>query len=202
MKPQVRMRRTAAFVRLLGEQTTASGAAHGRLTGPARYWPAGRLDDKGMDRDWPFRSTGTSAVPRRAQQLPGTPAVGRLLRFVITGALTTATAYLVFVGLISFGVHYLVANVFAWSLSLLVGFAINRRFTFQIRGATDRTRHFGLYVLGAVLQLMLGSFGYWVLIGRLRLDATPAFALNLIVTSTFNYLFLNLVAFRPAEANR
>jgi len=128
--------------------------------------------------------------------------MGRLLRFVITGALTTATAYVVFVGLIAVGVYYLVANVFAWGLSLLVGFVVNRRFTFQIRGATDRTRHFGLYILGALLQLMLGSIGYWVLIGRLRLDPTPAFALNLIVTSTFNYLFLSLVAFRPAEAKR
>src|SRR5215472_8671898 len=150
------MRRTATLVRLLGEQATPTGPAHGRLTRPAGYWPAGPLDDKGMDRDWPFRSTGISAVPRRAQQLPGMPAMGRLLRFVITGALTTATAYLVFVGLISAGVHYLIANVFAWGLSLLVGFAVNRRFTFQIAGATDRTRHFGLYLLGAVLQLMLG----------------------------------------------
>ena len=153
-----------------------------------------------MDRDRPFLSTGISAVLRRAQQLSGTPAMGRLLRFVITGALTTATAYVVFIGLIAVGVYYLVANVFAWGLSLLVGFAVNRRFTFQIRGATDRTRHFGLYVLGAVLQLMLGSIGYWVLIGRFHLDPTPAFVLNLIVTSTFNYLFLSLVAFRPTEA--
>ena len=202
MKPQVPMRQAVTFVRLSGEQTPPTGPAHGRLTRPARYWPAGPLDDKGMDRDWPFRSTGISAVPRRAQQMPRTPAMGRLLRFAITGLLTTATAYLVFVGLISVGVHYLVANVFAWGLSLLVGFSVNRRFTFQIRAATDRTRHFGLYVLGAVLQLVLGSFGYWVLIGRLHLDKTPAFALNLIVTSTFNYLFLSLVAFRPAEARR
>jgi hypothetical protein len=51
-------------------------------------------------------------------------------------------------------------------------------------------------VLGSLLQLGLGLGGYALLIGRLRLDATPAFILNTAVTATFNFLFLRFVTFR------
>lgn len=155
-----------------------------------------------MDLGRPFRFAEISAPLRRAWEKTRSPGAGRLLRFCLTGLLTTATAYVVFVGLIALGVHYLIANVFAWGVALLVGFVVNRRFTFGITGADGRSRHFGLYLLGAGLQLMLGSVGYAILIGYLRLDPTPAFAVNIIITATFNYLFLSLVTFRPAAAKR
>jgi putative flippase GtrA len=124
----------------------------------------------------------------------------RLIRFGLTGALTTALSFCVFIGLIHLGVHYEVASVASWVLGLVVGFVINRRFTFGISGAGRRTRDFTFYVLGSLLQLGLGLTGYALLIGRLRLDPTPAFVVNTAVTASFNYLFLNFVTFRRADA--
>ena len=120
----------------------------------------------------------------------------RLIRFGLTGVVTTALAYVVFVGLVHAGVHYAIASAASWASGLTVGFVLNRRFTFGISGARHRGRDFTLYVLGAVLQLLLGLAGYAVLIGRLRLDPTPAFVLNTAVTATFNFLFLRFVTFR------
>ncbi len=120
----------------------------------------------------------------------------RLIRFGLTGALTTAFSYGVFIGLIHLGLYYEIASVASWALGLCVGFALNRRFTFGISGADRRTRDFSFYVLGSLLQLGLGLGGYALLIGRLRLDATPAFILNTAVTATFNFLFLRFVTFR------
>jgi putative flippase GtrA len=122
----------------------------------------------------------------------------RLIRFGLTGLVTTAIAYVVFVGLIHIGVHYLPAATVAWAASLTVGFVVNRRFTFGIAGAERRKRDFGLYVVGAVLQLLVSLGGYALLIGQLRLAATPAFAVNLVATTSFSYLFLSLVTFRRA----
>ena len=122
----------------------------------------------------------------------------RLIRFGLTGALTTALSYVVFVGLIQLGLFYEFASAASWAVGLVVGFLINRRFTFGIIGAQRRGRDFTLYLGGAVLQLGLGLAGYAVLIGRLRLDPTPAFVLNTMVTATFNFLFLRFVTFRRA----
>jgi putative flippase GtrA len=122
----------------------------------------------------------------------------RLVRFGLTGALTTALSYVVFVGLIRLAVFYEVASVASWALGLVIGFAINRRFTFGIEGANRRTRDFALYCIGSLLQLGLGMAGYALLIGRLHLGPTPAFILNTGVTATFNFLFLRFVTFRRA----
>ncbi|HTX49814.1 MAG TPA: GtrA family protein [Caulobacteraceae bacterium] len=124
--------------------------------------------------------------------------MNRLLRFGLTGLLTTAIAYVVMAGLMRVGVFYLVAATASWAASLCVGFAINRRFTFQIRGAAQSKRDFGFYVLGAVLQLLVGWAGYGVLIGELHLRVTPAFAINLVFTTGFSFLFMRFVTFRRA----
>jgi putative flippase GtrA len=125
----------------------------------------------------------------------------RLIRFGLTGALTTALSYVVFVSLIRLRMYYEAASAASWAIGLVVGFAANRRFTFGISGADRRKRDFTLYILGSLLQLGLGLAGYALLIGRLRLDPTPAFILNTSVTATFNFLFLRFVTFRRVEKN-
>ena len=124
----------------------------------------------------------------------------RLIRFGLTGALTTAFSYGVFVGLIRLGTYYEVASAASWALGLLVGFFLNRRFTFGVSGADRRKRDLTLYLVGSSLQLGLGLTVYALLIGRLRLDPTPAFLLNTLVTATFNFLFLRFVTFRRVYA--
>jgi putative flippase GtrA len=125
-------------------------------------------------------------------------AVYRLLRFGLTGLLTTAIGYVVMAGLMRLGVYYVIPAASSWGASLSIGFAINRRFTFQIRGAEQSKRDFGFYALGAVLQLLLGMAVYSVVIGRWRLPITPAFAINLIFTASFSFLFMRFVTFRRA----
>ncbi|HUO11569.1 MAG TPA: GtrA family protein [Caulobacteraceae bacterium] len=122
--------------------------------------------------------------------------MGRLIRFGLTGVVTTGISYLVFVGLLRLGVNYLVACTISWAAALTVGFAINRRFTFGIVGGEKRRRDFGFYLAGAVCQLGLGLAGYRVLIGQWRLDPTLAFGLNLVLVTTFSFLFMRFVTFR------
>ncbi len=123
----------------------------------------------------------------------------RLIRFGFTGALTTALSYVGFIGLIRLGIYYELASVVSWALGLVLGFSLNRRFTFGISGAERRTRDFSLYLVGSLLQLGLGLAGYAVLIGRLGLAATPAFVVNTAATAAFNFLFLWFVTFRRVE---
>jgi len=42
--------------------------------------------------------------------------------------------------------------------------------------------------------------GYWLLIGVIGLGSDAAFLLNLIVTTTFSFLFMRFVVFRVAAS--
>jgi putative flippase GtrA len=124
----------------------------------------------------------------------------RLARFVVTGVIATGVTYVVLIGLMKLGAYYMLAGVASWASGLAVGFVLNRRFTFGITGRERRTRDFGLYLTGALLQLALGLGCYAVTIGWLRLNPTLAFVINLPITTAFSFLFLRFVAFRRASA--
>ena len=119
-----------------------------------------------------------------------------LLRFGIVGLLTTLISYATFMLLLRFGVHYLPASGASWVASLCSSFVLNRHYTFDIRGRRGRARDFGVFVVGAITQLIIGLLGYALLMGRLGLSATPAFILNLAVTSAYSFVFMRWITFR------
>ena len=122
----------------------------------------------------------------------------RAVRYVLTGGLTTLVAYVATMLLLRL-MNYVPATALAWLVTVCFGFTINRRFTFGIVGPEGRGRDFGLFVIGAAMQLAITIGGYSITLGRLGLDPTLAFAINLVITTSFGFAFLNLVAFRRAR---
>lgn len=120
--------------------------------------------------------------------------IRRVAAFVLTGAVATAISYSIFIPLEPHA-GWMAAAVMAWAPSVVVAFLMNRRFTFGIRGSARLERQFGLYVAGAVSQLILSFAGYFVLMDVVGFAATPAFIVNLIFTTAFSYAFMSLVTF-------
>lgn len=118
----------------------------------------------------------------------------RFVRFGMVGVLTTAVAYMVFIPLLNI-MDYPPAMVIAWTASMVTGFTLNRRFTFQAAGA-GKGRQFVLYAIGALLQLGVAIAGYGFFAERVGLNPTPAFLCNSVLTTSFSFIFMNLVAFR------
>jgi putative flippase GtrA len=122
---------------------------------------------------------------------------GRVVRFGVSGVLSTLVAYVTFMVGLRFW-HYAIAAVFSWVISVAFGFLVNRRFTFRIKGRENGARDAVLFIIGALLQLGLALIGYHVMLDILSLNATVAFAINLIFTSAFSFGFMSLVIFRRA----
>jgi putative flippase GtrA len=120
---------------------------------------------------------------------------GRAARFGVSGVLSTLVAYATFMLGLQFW-HYAIAAVFSWCISVTFGFLINRRFTFRIKGRAGGGRDLILFLIGALLQLGLALIGYRILLDILQLRPTVAFGLNLIVTASFSFVYMSLVAFR------
>lgn len=131
------------------------------------------------------------------------PIIGRVVRFGLVGLLTTALSYAVFVTAIHLGVHYLLASALAWASGVGLSFVLNKRFTFAVRTRAD-LREAASFLAGYVLQLIVGTAGYAVLIGGLGLKPTPAFAVNLVITSGFSFLYMQTLVFtgrgKPRES--
>jgi putative flippase GtrA len=120
-------------------------------------------------------------------------------RFVLAGFVTTAVSYVLFMGMLDAGWNRAVAASASWAGSLLVGFAINRRFTFGIAGRARLGRQFFLFVLGALLQLLLAVVAYELLIGRLGWQPTLSFICVLVLTTAFSFIWLKVIAFGSAR---
>ncbi len=116
-------------------------------------------------------------------------------RYLASGAATTLTAYVIFMVAAIF-VHYALASFLAWTMTIPVGFALNRKFTFRIGTADRRAMQFLKFCAGAVLQLVLNEACLFVFIGQLELSKTMAFVLTLAITATVNFAFLAMYAFR------
>jgi len=124
----------------------------------------------------------------------------QLGRFLLTGLTTTAVAYGVFMAA-AMVMHYAMASLTAWLVSVPIGFVLNRRFTFQISDRTGRMSQFVKFAAGSMLQLALNEAGLFIFIGQFGLSKSLAFGLTLFVTASSNFLYLRLFAFR-ARARR
>ncbi|BCJ91487.1 hypothetical protein IZ6_22220 [Terrihabitans soli] len=173
------------------------GRRHNELTETSRLIVSGRrqAEDKMMfEQIWPKPIAQAIGVLYAASYGPGG---GRVLRFLLVGFVLTLLSYLIFVGLLGVGAHYLVASTASWAGGILASYFLNKGFTFAL-GTDFVWREFGALVTGYVLQLVLASLGYLVLIGGLGLSATPAFLINLVMVAAFSFFFMQLVVFRKA----
>lgn len=125
--------------------------------------------------------------------------IGRSLRFACVGALCTLAAYLAFIGLARTG-NYVLATFGAWFAGIALGFALNRGFTYRIKGGYGLKAQFILFMIGSALQMGIASAGYWLLIGKLHLTASQAFLICLPFTAGFMFAYMELVAFGRAAA--
>lgn len=122
---------------------------------------------------------------------------GRIVRFLAVGGALTLLAYLIFVGLLGIGMHYLIASTAAWAAGIVASYFLNKGFTFAL-GQDFVWGEFGALVLGYVLQLGLASLGYLVLIDGLGFGPTAAFFITLVLVAAFSFLFMQFLVFRKA----
>jgi putative flippase GtrA len=118
-----------------------------------------------------------------------------LTRFLASGAATTLCAYAVFMIAASF-MHYAAASLLAWLVTIPVGFALNRKFTFRIHTPDRRNIHLLKFSAGALFQLALNEACLLLFIEHLHLSKTAAFVLTLGITASTNFAYLGLFAFR------
>jgi putative flippase GtrA/glycosyltransferase involved in cell wall biosynthesis len=175
------------------------GRRHNDLTETARLIQDGRrqAEDAAMfGRIWP-RPVDRAIAALYALSYRSLPSV---VRFGLVGGVTTLAAYLVFIGLFDMGLHHQAANVCSWAVGVVIGYLLNRSFTFAVAkpiGLVELLLYLGCYVL----QYLLGAAGLALWMDRLHFGPTLAFVCNLVITTAFSFLFMRWVVFRHKAGN-
>jgi putative flippase GtrA len=114
-------------------------------------------------------------MDRQEGQARHSQVIRQFVRFNVIGLVNTGVAYLLYAGLLYLDVHRQIALAADYALGLVLGFYLNRRFTFA-RGAEKGSvkREFG--------KMMLTFIPIYLLNGALLEAATQWGAINLYVS--------------------
>jgi putative flippase GtrA len=123
----------------------------------------------------------------------------QFIKFGIVGFSNTVISYMIYSVLVYFGLHYIIASVAAFIVSVLNSFFWNDKYVFKRR--SDEKRGFWgallkTYVSYAFTGLVLNSILLSVFIEILRVDKFIAPLLGLAVTIPLNFVLNRKWAFK------
>ena len=99
--------------------------------------------------------------------------------------------------LVSFGVYYLAASICAFSVALLVGFLLQKNWTFQARSVGRAKIQFGMYAALTLVNLGINTVIVYVCVEYLHLNYLLAQVIGAGLVSVSSYFIYTLYIFKP-----
>jgi len=112
-----------------------------------------------------FRATGVTALIHRFEALQRSGVIGQLIRFGISGGITTGLYALVYSPLAKFGITTpMVAHLAGYVVAMVSGYLLHSKWSFRGHGERDNlARTGGRFFIVSLVSLALNSFFVWVL---------------------------------------
>ncbi|RYD86008.1 MAG: GtrA family protein [Verrucomicrobiaceae bacterium] len=118
----------------------------------------------------------------------------QLATFIMVGALGAAINAGIYAGLVLAGLHYAIASIVAWVVSLVVGYTLNRRFAFRSKAKISRT--LPRVTLVYICQQGLALTGIAALTEIVGLNPIFAYFLMMPPAILFSFVAMRIFAFR------
>ena len=125
--------------------------------------------------------------------------IAQFIKFGIVGLSNTLIAYLVYAACIYIGLHYLLANAIAFTISVLNAYYWSDRYVFKtVKGETRGTLSTLLktYVAYGTTGLLLASLLLYLYVDRLHISEYIAQLLVLVVTIPLNFIINKYWSFK------
>lgn len=133
-------------------------------------------------------------IPEPLRRLNERPIVRQAVRFALAGAVATGVHFAVLIALVERGgLGPVLASTIAYCIGVVVSFTLNRRFTFETRGALGPTfaKYAALYAVGIFLN---GAIMAALISLELWYVAAQLIAVALILS--WNFLGARYIVFR------
>jgi len=123
--------------------------------------------------------------------------ITQFIKFGLVGVSNTVLALAVYYVLLFFGMHYLLANVFAFAISVLNAYFWNSKFVFKQNNLkTGRFRRLAKVYVSYGLTFVLSMVLLYVMVDIFGVSELLAPILNLCVTVPLNFLLNRFWAFK------
>lgn len=114
-------------------------------------------------------------------------------RFLFFGALNTGITFLVFSGLVFFGLHYAIANILAWCIGVLLSFFFNARFVFN---AQANVFSFFKFVFSNIFSISLNLLFLFIAVDIFKFDPIISSIFSIPLIAISNYILFRFIAFK------
>lgn len=119
----------------------------------------------------------------------------QLRRFLIIGGVATTISYSVFlISIHLFSLHYIIANILAFFISIIFSYNLNKRWSFEV--AEQQKSHLPQYLILYLVSLLVGTFILKITIDSLQIIPEIAFIISLFFTTTMNFIGTKFFVFK------
>lgn len=126
-------------------------------------------------------------------------AYNELISYLFWGVMTTLVNYIIYFACTKVLLaHYLASNIFAWVLSVIFAFLVNKIFVFKSRswGASDTLCQISQFISARIFSLGLETFLLFVFVRFLGYDDSIIKIAAGIVVVIVNYIFSKWIIFK------
>lgn len=120
-----------------------------------------------------------------------------LLTYIITGGITTAVNYMLYVFFLFFHVPYIVSNSIAWAGAVIAAYVLNRKWVFQSNRKIPE--EFFSFAALRFVTLLAENILLWIAIDQLSLSLIASKLIVSIVTVIGNYILCKYHVFKTAD---
>ena len=131
------------------------------------------------------------------------PAFIQFVKFGIVGLSNTLISYVVYLAGVRLGMHYLLASVLGFVISVLNSFYWNNKYVFQ-KGSEERNLFLTLiktFLAYASTGLILANILLYIWVDVLGISEYLGPIINLVITVPLNFVINKLWAFRTKRKN-
>lgn len=126
------------------------------------------------------------------------PVIKQFFKFGIVGISNTLISLGVYYLLLLINVHYIVANIIAFLVSVLNAFYWNSKYVFP-KGAQNRKKSFIKCFVAYGFTFLLGTLLLYLMVDRMGISDKIAPIINLCITVPINFVMNKLWAFKETK---
>jgi putative flippase GtrA len=117
-------------------------------------------------------------------------------KFIVVGVGSTLVNYLIFYTLLEFlKINYLISSAFGFLFGMMIGYFLNRKWTFQMETKTTNAeiiKYFFVYAFSLILSLIFLK----ITVDAFKINAKIANFFALILTTFTNFIGIKMTVFK------
>lgn len=128
----------------------------------------------------------------------------QLIKFGIVGGINTVLSYLIYLGGLYLGIHYLIASTIGFIITVFISYVLNSLLTFRESGETIHWSIKALikvYISYSITGFILGNLLLFIEVDVMKISEMIAPIINLFITIPTNFILNKFWAYKENNIN-